>query len=115
MIKTKESVVINARINEMAVVFLDTPGFTLDEVNERVGFVVNSYVQDEKNPTGFTKIASWPADYSLKTFLESMGSITFSEYIERKNELMISEIAKNSDKYWGLTADQMEVYVPEKK
>lgn len=108
MIRSKQAVLIDSRISEEDIIYMDCPIFNWDEIQQLLSYLVCVFTKNEDGT--FTEIERIPAVYKMVDFLEIMKGVSFDEYPSKKNEMMIQQISDNSSKYWDLTSDKLEVY-----
>lgn len=115
LIKTVNPVMIDPMQGISKVVYFDSSTMVIDEqevFKDQIGCVTFIVRMMEKLPDNtfayLPTIEPKQAKYKLSTYLTILD-VKPSELIAEKSDLMIQQIAVNSNQYWGLTASDLEI------
>jgi hypothetical protein len=112
MIKTKKEVIIDARTGLKKFLFFETFFNQNDSRQNKVSYLVD--VMEEKevnNAKTYVPLMQVPAEYKKETWMKLFGNITPVDFEAQKDALMIEQIAYNSEQYWGLKAEDLEIVI----
>lgn len=107
MLKTKQSVLVDARTNKREIIYFEITNEQRDANN--VSFLVQAKIMVQDKLQDLIRI---PAIYKRSTFFGLFGAMTLNDFEEQKYELAKSQIEYNKEQYWDLTANDLEDYNP---
>jgi len=116
LVKSIDPVVINLRTGREEVVYFgvslmqDNYNEIFKEEERTITYVIEVFELIDGNFISIQGVSPIAAKYKKSTYYSLFGEMTLNEIEAQKAALMIEQIDYNSENYFGLTADKLEIY-----